>query len=199
MGLMAFCGRCHSAVLEGIEVDMSFWSKYRGYFASLAVTLIGALVGAALGTFGSFCVTTWIQNQQHLERRKVLLREFKMEIENNNKFLTVLIKPKDDRILSNNLNPGFTQVMGGDHYEILDDTDLSEKIDTIQFRLNSLEQMVLHYQQLYYNPESHYGDMEKQLLLPLRARISKNAKDLLLEMNIAKDALDSAIRVSGRK
>ena len=145
-------------------VSINQWIKEQLADKGLWHTIIGAFIGGFLAIFAGLAVYSFQTMHQHTlelkiktEQKQILLEGLKKSLEDNIKTMEGIIDPKSGGIVINNVNLSYFQSTSQLKYQTLDNTKLAEEIDDLTFRLNSLEQAVKNFQNIYFNPLSASG------------------------------------------
>jgi hypothetical protein len=130
--------------------DRGFWHAVMGAF-------IGGIIAFSSGLM-VYQLQEHKQENRATEQRKqdkiILLRGFEKNLMSNLEILKLLSNPQGKALLVNNLNLFFLQSTTQIKYQDLENVQLAKDLDDVAFRLNSLEQDVRSYQNLYFNPLS---------------------------------------------
>ncbi len=143
-----------SAKKTPVEDVIHFFSD-RGLWHAV----VGAFIGGFIAVGAGLMVYQIQENKQlnrDIEKRKqdkiILLRGFENNLGANLEMLHLLSNPTGHDLLVNNLNLFFLESTTQVKYQELDDYELAKELDDVAFRLNSLEQDVHSYQNIYFNP-----------------------------------------------
>jgi len=129
----------------------------RGFWHAVVGAFIGGIIAFSSGLM-VYQLQEHKQEDRAIEQRKeekvILLRGFEKNLQSNLEILQLLGNPQGKALLVNNLNLFFLESTTQIKYQELDNVGLAKELDDVAFRLNSLEQDVRSYQNLYFNPLS---------------------------------------------
>jgi hypothetical protein len=127
-------------------------------------SIVGAFIGGFMAIFAGLAVYTFQTVNQHAqelkmknEQKRILLEGFRRSLVDNIKTMEAYVDPKNLSIIVNNLNLTYFESTAQIKYQTLDNDKLSEEIDDLTFRLNSLEEATKNYQSIYFNPIGSVG------------------------------------------
>lgn len=167
-------------------------------------SIVGAFIGGFMAIFAGLAVYSFQAIHQHHEElrvkheeKRILLSGFKNTLEENIKILTGIGDPKNTAIIINNLNLNYFQSTSQVKYETLENIQLSQEIDDLTFRLNSLEQAIKNFQSIYYNPLT---SVEKNFLKTRGRELHTNIilgaqQTLAIAINVLKD-VDAELEIT---
>ena len=122
-------------------------------------SIVGAFIGGFMAIFAGLAVYSFQTINQHTqeikvksEQKRILLEGLKRSLEDNIKTMGSYVDPRNLSVIVNNLNLTYFESTSQIKYQILGNDKLSEEIDDLSFRLNSLEQEIKNYQNIYFNP-----------------------------------------------
>lgn len=122
-------------------------------------SIVGAFIGGFMAIFAGLAVYSFQTMNQHAqelriksEQKRIILEGLKRALEDNIKTMNAYLDPRNPSIIVNNLNLTYFESTSQIKYQILGNDKLSEEIDDLSFRLNSLEQETKNYQSIYFNP-----------------------------------------------
>jgi hypothetical protein len=122
-------------------------------------SIVCAFIGGFMAIFAGLTVYSFQTMNQHAqelrvksEQKRILLEGLKRSLEDNIKTMNAYLDPRNLSIIVNNLNLTYFESTSQIKYQILGNDKLSEEIDDLSFRLNSLEQEAKNYQSIYFNP-----------------------------------------------
>jgi hypothetical protein len=140
-------------------ISLKNWFKEQLADKGLWHSIVGAFIGGFMAIFAGLAVYSFQTMHQHsqelkikTEQRKILLEGFRNSLNDNIKILTGIVDPKNPSIIMNNLNLNYFESASQIKYEALGNIQLAQEIDDLNFRLNSLEQAIKNFQNIYYNP-----------------------------------------------
>jgi hypothetical protein len=122
-------------------------------------SIVGAFIGGFMAIFAGLAVYSFQTMNQHSqelriknEQKRIILEGLKRALEDNIKTMGSYLDPRNPSIIVNNLNLTYFESTAQIKYQILGNDKLSEEIDDLGFKLNSLEQETKNYQNIYFNP-----------------------------------------------
>jgi hypothetical protein len=122
-------------------------------------SIVGAFIGGFMAIFAGLAVYSFQTMNQHAqelrvknEQKRIILEGLKRALEDNIKTMNAYLDPRNPSIIVNNLNLTYFESTSQIKYQILGNDKLSEEIDDLSFRLNSLEEETKNYQSIYFNP-----------------------------------------------
>jgi hypothetical protein len=122
-------------------------------------SIVGAFIGGFMAIFAGLAVYSFQTMNQHTqelrvksEQKRIILEGLKRALEDNIKTMSSYLDPRNPSIIVNNLNLTYFESTAQIKYQILGNDKLSEEIDDLDFKLNSLEQETKNYQNIYFNP-----------------------------------------------
>ncbi len=139
-----------------VEKTLHFFAD-RGLWHAVVGAFIGGVIAFSSGLM-VYQLQEHKQANREIEQRKedkiILLQGFEKNLESNLEILKLLSNPQGRALLVNNLNLFFLQSTAQVKYQVLENVELAQDLDNVAFRMNSLEQDVRSYQNLYFNPLS---------------------------------------------
>jgi len=185
--------------LQEQMADKGFWHS-----------IIGAFIGGFLAIFAGLTVYSIQAYNQHVqelriktEQKRIVLEGLKRALEDNLKTMGAFVDPRNLSIIVNNLNLTYFESTSQMKYQILENDKLSEEIDDLTFRLNSLEQEAKNYQNIYFNPltaaNQHFiNTTERNLRLNISLGTKQTAEIAILVLKDVNTELERLDNASGR-
>ncbi len=179
--------------------DKGFWHS-----------IIGAFIGGFLAIFAGLTVYSIQAYNQHVqelkiktEQKRIVLEGLKRSLEDNIKTMSSFVDPRNLSIIVNNLNLTYFESTSQIKYQILENDKLSEEIDDLTFRLNSLEQEAKNYQNIYFNPltaaNQHFiNTTERNLRLNISLGTKQTGEIAILVLKDVNTELEKLDNSSGR-